>query len=420
MCHQIANRRSCAILLVWVIAGLLVSEAWGQMPKIPYKNLGVDAIKTNQRQLFGFVLSRTQSGGIECAVDRQWLKTTYPDLATQVEDAELKSQIEVQQTLIGRIKRWSERCKDDKFVRLKLFLDDELNRISQPAQQAGQSVFVLLNLPPADVAKVTVAKADQRHIAGVAYKYNLSDITITASSELEKQLKERNVTVATETFDLTDKLPVLIRETENQWAARQALMEHSIVEAFELQGKDDVLMAAGDPIDATALLKQFSSAQDDLLRDLAKELKLDLGTGTESKRKDDWKAVAVKKAEQKNVNGVLVHRIEQKLGVASVKVVTDFLAKNANGEWFTVFHSEKSNDGSTVAKDELDRLQQDPNLKQILPMVEALGGKSQLENALRQGAATAAALGEARSAFQEFIQPHTRSLTSPPISLPRG
>ncbi len=411
-------RHALAILLVGLATELLGASVFAQPPKAPPKSLGVDSIRTTQKLLYGFVLSQKPNGAVECAIDRKWLTATHPELAAQIVEKEKKTQLEVKQKTLDRIQAWITNCVEDKTIRLKLFLEDELNRIQGIEPEECQSVFVLLNLSATEVSKITLAKADQRHIAGVAYKHEIPDVTTTATSALEKRLKEMNVDAKSETFDLTGKLPTLIRESDDQWSARQALIEHGIVESFELQGKGDSLMAAGDPIDPTALLKEFSSAQNELLRDLAKELKLDLGPGFEVKDKESWKSVAIKKAQQKKFRGVLVHRLEQRLGSSTVKVKTDFLAQNSNGDWITVYHAETSNDGSGVSKEELERLQQDPNLKQILPMVEAMGGQAQLEQALRQGAATAVALGDARKAFQEFKLPHTRSLTSPPIPLP--
>lgn len=416
MSLQLPHRLSSVV--AFVLCSFCV-VATAQLPKPNPKTLGLDVIKTQKHLLLGFVLVQRNDGSIDCAIDRAWLQATHADFAAELLEKEKKPRVEAKQTAIDRIKAWLTECDGDERIRLKIFLEAELRHAEAVEAESPNSTFVLVTLPAKEIVKVTPAKPEQRHIAGVAYKHDLLDVATTPTVVLEKKLKELGVDAKTERFDLTGKLPSLVLESDRQWAAKQALVEHDLVLAVELQGKGSMLMGADDSIDAMAIFKELAGAQNDLLSELSKELKLDLGTGIERAEKDAWKQSAINKAEKKKARGVLVYRLNQQMASATTKVTTNFLAKGSDGQWFDVYSSQHSDDGSKATKEELDRMKNDPTLQRILPMLEAIGGNAQVDQALRQGAATAAALGEAKSAFSEFKNPITRDLLSPPISLPK-
>lgn len=416
MCLQLPQRLSSVV--VFALCSFCV-VATAQLPKPIPKTLGLDVIKTQKHLLFGFVLAQRADGSIDCAVDRAWLQSTQADLAAELLEKEKKPRVEAKQTAIDRIKSWLMECNGDERIRLKIFLEDELRHAEAVEAESPNSTFMLITLPAKEIVKITPAKPEQRHIAAVAYKHDLPDVATTPTVVLEKKLKESGVDTKTERFDLTGKLPSLVLEGDRQWAARQALVEHDLVVAVELQGKGSMLMGADDSIDPMAIFKELAGAQNDMLSELFKELKLDMGNGIERAEKDAWKQSAINKAEKKKARGVLVYRLNQQMGSATTKVTTNFLAKGSDGQWFDVYSSQHSDDGSKATKEELDRMKNDPTLQRILPMLEAVGGNAQVDQALRQGAATAAALGEARSAFSEFKNPITRDLLSPPINLPK-
>lgn len=416
MSLQLPQRLSSVV--AFVLCSFCV-VATAQLPKPNPKTLGLDVIKTQKHVLLGFVLAQRADGSIDCAIDRIWLQATHADFAAELLEKEKKPRVEAKQIAIDRIKTWLMECDGDEHIRLKIFLEDELRHAEAVEAESLDSTFVLVTLAAKEIVKITPAKPEQRHIAGVAYKHDLPDVTTTPTGLLERKLKELGVNPKSERFDLTGKLPSLVLESDRQWAAKKAIVEHDLVVAVELQGKGSMLMGADDSIDAMAIFKELAGAQNDFLSELSKELKLDLGAGIERAEKDAWKQSAINKAEKKKARGVLVYRLNQQMGSASTTVTTNFLAKDSDGQWFEVYRSQHSDDGSKATKEELDQMKNDPRLQRILPMLEAIGGSAQVDQALRQGAATAAALGEARSAFSEFKNPITRDLLSPPISLPK-
>lgn len=405
-------------LALAICIGQLSNRSLGQVAKPNPKVLGVDYIKTTKHLFFGFVLNRQADGSIECAVEREWLKANLKDAAEELSARELKGREEIKQLTITRIKAWIDECTTEDRVRLKFFLENELSHAEAVQPEASDSIFVVLTIPPTEIVKVVPAKPEFRHIAGVAYQHGLREIPVTSATALARQLKEQGIDPGQESFDLSSKLPTLVRESDRQWSARQALVEHDVVEAFEVQGgAGNQLMGANDAIDINVIFQEFASAQSELMKELAKDLKLDLPGQTEKSEKEAWKRSASDKAERKKLRGVLVFRSKQNLNSDTAQVESSFLAKDVTGTWFELYHATHENDGAKASKEELDRMKQDPNVKPLLAMVEAIGGGAQVERALRQGAAVSLALGEARRAFSDFKRPHTRDLLSPPIPI---
>jgi hypothetical protein len=409
---------SVALAVVSTITLIESQPSLAQQPKSNPKLLGMDSIKTNKHQLFGFVLGRRADGTLECAVDRLWLETTYPDYAAEVYQRESTAQSNSKLERVERVKAWIAERSDDQYLRLRLFLEDELDKLHSLPAVAEKTTFVWLNIPPAELIKVVLANPALKHLAGVAYKHELPDITISPAPLLERKLKEKGIDPPKETFDLTTKLPKLVSESAQQWAARQAIIEHDILKPVELQGTGSMLQGADDAIDALAIFGELAGGQQsELLQQLSKELKLNLVDVPARPQQDPWRRKAIDKAEKLSARAVLVHRMQQDLFSGNSKINTSFLAKSEDGQWFEVYESEASNDGSHANAAEMERLKKDPTLKGLLPMVEALGGADALERALRQGAGTSSALAEARQKFRQFSQPYSTSLLTPPVPL---
>ena len=409
---------SAAIGLVWTAWLLLgLSSLLAQPPKVRSSQLAVDSIRTAEHHLYGFVLPQKRNGAIEFAVDRQWLLQTYPEFAKQLEMKEVALQEKASQQFSDRMAHWIADCTQEKHLRLKLFLEDELSRIqgTEPAVEASQ--FMLLQIPAQKILKLSLAKPEFRHLAGLAYKHEIPDITTTSAPVLERKLKELGVNAQAETFDLSGKLPRMQEETDRQWAARQALVEYDYVEAFELQAIGDFVQAAKEPLDLAGILRSVSQSQQNLLSELSEQLQLNLNIPANRNTAQAWREKAGELASKRKSRGVLVHRLDQDLLLATAKLSTHFLAQDGSGAWMEVYQSEQQIDGSQATQEQLDRLSDDPSLKRILPMIELLGGKAQLDQALRQGAATAAALGTARKTFDQFKQASASNLASPPIPM---
>ena len=69
------------------------------------------------------------------------------------------------------------------------------------------------------------------------------------------------------------------------------------------------------------------------------------------------------------------------------------------------------------SQERIDRIKEDPQVKQILGLTSqlGLGAGGQLDQALRQGAATEVAMQNASGDFYTFLSQHTRSLDGPPV-----
>jgi len=132
----------------------------------------------------------------------------------------------------------------------------------------------------------------------------------------------------------------------------------------------------------------------------------------------EWLKSATKTAEGDAVAGFRVTRVNPDAGLRQVSVETRFVARQPRGGWETVWQHTETLDASKPNKDLVDRIANDPQIKQILELTKAAGlgaGDDALQTALQFGAATMQAQESANSRFFEFRDRYLQRLEGPPL-----
>ncbi len=397
---------------------LLASTALGQLPQVDDGRLGVDRIDLSSGQrVYGFVLQRSLDGSASVAVERVWLQTTHPKLATEWSDAQTAAQQAAREELLTRLDQWiAEQAGADRFQR---FLQLERDKLAATKPDADESFFLTRELASDEIRKLTIQPPDRRHIAGIAYQHRLANVVTTPTASLLRQLSERNVDPTQEQVDLTGDLPVIHTQSPRQWAARQALVEFHMLEPLEFQGTGTQLFRKGSDVDAQALVGQLLGGSGaDAISRLGAELGLP-EFKPPAERGDWWHAVTAE-AERDGFRGVLITRLEQNLLSTKVVVNAHFFAMEAPGNWFLVRSFQGESDASMQAGEQLERLRADPQIASLINTLEGLGlgANTQLDRALQHGAATQDAMQAVQSAFSKFTEQQVRSLSALPVQLP--
>lgn len=414
-------RNGWILMLCLGSVGWLEQKAFAQLPTVSDSRLGVDCLKLNNgKRLYGFLLDQDpQSGRFQSgrfAVERAWLATTHPLYFAELED---KEQTQREQALTQQRTRLIDWIAELEEGVLKRFLQSEQSRTEQrTASQIKPSQFAIVEFEKQEVRDLSLARPELRQIAGIAFRENLVNVTITPATYLRRQLDALNVDASKEQVDLQDRLPTTRKESDRQWAAKQALIEYAFGRELEFQGTNDLLVRKGDDqADVGQLLTQAMSANS---ANMVQQLGADLGLPefaqfAKTSKNDAWKSKVIRVAEEENFRGALVSRLDQNLLSSEVKVTVTFLAKPKNGDWFQAFEYVARADANNQPAERLQRIKDDPQVKQLLSMVQSLGLGSRLDQALRQGAATEQALNDGSAEFNEFLSRFGSKVDGPSV-----
>ena len=401
---------------VAVVLSLIMgtSLASAQLPQTPKTRLGVDVVSLDGGiRLYGVVMERDEQEGLTLAMEREWVKKTYPELYRDFTAVEKTNRQAVKTELLQRIDDWIEARKDDGL--LSTFLRDEKKRLEEEFNKPPSSKkFILALLLPAQVRQVYLQPPQRRKIVGLAWQHNLSGATTTSTARLSKRLGDLNVDLQNDQVDLSRELPSS-SQTDKQWSAKVALVEHALRPALEYQGTGNMLVNKDEAPDGAALLSAFKGNGNNLASQLAKQL--GLGGSPPPEMQDWWKAARIG-AERGGYRGVLVIRMEQDYSVPDVVVEAHFFARNLNGIWFEVKRFKATSNINEETPQTLQRLRQEPQIKEIFDQLEGLGlsaANSQMELALRHGAATETSLNLVRNQFEEFLGTFTQQLDTPSV-----
>ncbi len=213
------------VCLALMLVGM--SSAIAQLPQVVDSRLGVDSVKLDGgKRLYGFMLERRNDNSIRFSVERKWLETTYPQLFAELAAREQKQFEEARIQRIERIETWIQSRSEDRG--LVAFLQHELARFEAAnPEEVNLKKFVTLELMPNRYRELFSQPPDRRKIAGLAFQNNLSAVTTTPVSQLKKQLEDQGVDINAETVNLSQEVVSVSMDSDRQWAARKAIVEHA-------------------------------------------------------------------------------------------------------------------------------------------------------------------------------------------------
>jgi hypothetical protein len=282
--------------------------------------------------------------------------------------------------------------------------------------------FLWLTLTSKEIARVEPASAEHRPLLAWAWMEHLDRAETLSADELTRALKARNVSPIGWPLPFIEQLPVR-EQSDDEWAVRRALIEYAIGQPLEFQGTGDVLARAGSEraqADVGQLLVELLRSQlqaqlGDLLGDgkPARNAAADNDARKESLRK------AIQTAELENRSGFRVTRLDLAGDFQQATVTTQFVARLADGSWRTVFQHAERADAKQARPDIEKRIQEDPQVKQVLELTRQLGltAEGQIQQALRFGAATMTAQQAANGQFAAFRDIYSASLLRPPLAV---
>jgi len=382
-------------------------------------------------QLRGALLGKDADGVVSMAVQRSWLAARRPELLAEHVPQEQAEAAQHARTLIDRIETWID---DTREPQLKIaFLETERDRIRADlkaiaAPEGRKTQFVVLRIAQQDIRTTFQQSPGNRQIAVIAWREQMREIERREAADLLTELREHGITdPAAESVDLTDRVPPQ-PESEQQWAARQAIINYHFGQKLNFQGMGGTLFRTGDgakPLNLSQLLPQLLQTQAGALNAIG-EILGEPGFGPQApppagQATGKALATAVASARQEGVTCFRVTQVNLHPARHQARVHQQFVAHLPDDTWKTVWQTTVTEDASKVRPDLEKQIQNDPRVSQILKLVRNLGGAggNQLQTAVRFGGATLEAQKAADRKFFEFRDRFVRRLDSAPLQLPR-
>ena len=388
----------------------------GQQKRVELRRLAVDCLTIKRGpRLLGAIVSRDGEGVVTIAVRRAWLEKTAPAFYQEQQQREADAWQKAESELPRRIEKWIEERPEDE--NLVFFLKGELTRLKQgekePADGEETTVaqFLLISVPGKRIRVVRRQDAGRRQIALVAWRENVKDVEERSALDLSRELQQREIDPAEEQVDLSDRLTGL-PDDEEQWAARQAIIEYGYDRRLDFQGHGDTLFRTGQGVDAPDVSQLLSGLLKSPLSGGLEEL---LGGTAKNKPKPGREFDSAKKiAEAGDIRGFRVTRVAHDLVKQEVSVESRFLARMPKGDWRTLWTYVEKADAGKERPGLQERIAADPRAKQALALLDAVGGDGGAM-ALRIAAATMEAQQQADSKFFTFRRRYDGRTDGPPL-----
>lgn len=374
-------------------------------------------------ELRGTVLTRDDKE-LRMVVQREWLTSQQPDMAKTL-DEETAAQAEVnRQELIKRITVWKEERAGD--VRLVSVLNQELKRIEKPqANGAGPaSQFQVVTIPSDRIKRVFRTNDRSRQLALVAWEQQLPHVETASFGTLKSAVEKKVPDWERAVVDLTERLPAGLSQSPDEWAARQAIFEYEYRLKIDFQGTGTYLVRVGEGAERPNLAEILSQTtaealQGGLAGDELKGLGLGLGAKSDSSANaDGGLAKVIEQAEKLDARGFYVTRIPTITGSGPATVATHFYARLSDGKYHEIWSSESTTDPTNLKKEDIARVEQDPQVQEITKVAKALSLGDNATTAVRFGAAIQASLQTSEARFFEFRQRYNDTLNGPPLTVP--
>lgn len=402
----------------FVLVLLFSISAQAEVTRDQAARLGVDVVLTRGGgEVRGSIVSRAEDGSLTMAVRREWLGDRQPQRLADEEQQEKSDRIAGYKQLAERIRNWLRDVDDES--ELHAILQRELETYSayvgdpDSIPQAEPSEFLLFKVDGGDVRRVFAQPAQRKQAALVAWREQVPDVETRNYLELQEALEARDVDWRTTRVDLSDRLPSGLLQSDEEWAARKAVYDFAFRDRIEFQGTGDVVFRTGADAQQPAMEQLLGG----LLNNggLNTDLNQLLGGNGAAVERPGWRESAIKGTENADAIGCRVTRVDTDLQNSRVTVETVFLARVDDDSWAAIWRHQETLDAKEKREALTNRIKQDPQVAESLKLLESLGLKDGVAQAVQFGAATMEAQQSADDRFFEFFDRYTERLDGPPL-----
>jgi hypothetical protein len=257
-----------------------------------------------------------------------------------------------------------------------------------------------------DVRRTFLQKPDRRRLAALAWESGIQQVEEQNFLKLSEQVRQQFPDWEHRAVNLAERLPAGASQSASEWAARQAILEHRLLDgAIEFQGTGDFIVPtrtqAGQ--DLQSLVGQLFSTSGGL-------------AGLGQVAPPSWTATAQAAAEAAGRRSVRVTRVTPDTLQGTVAVESHLLALNDQGVWDVLWTASHRGAISKVRAGALEQVRNDPQVQQVVQTAKTLGLSDALEQALAVGAVTLDLQQQANDDWFIYSDRFIRRIDSPPLS----
>lgn len=307
---------------------------------------------------------------------------------------------------------------------LTSLFERELERASRAleelAKQGDEPLtdrFMWLELKVKECALIQRAPPQSQRVAVWAWGEELVDVTSRDQKDLLRELSASGIDPALSPPDLSKLLPPR-SQSDDQWAARLALVRYTFGRGLDFQGSGDVYLRSGNgdqPVRLAPLIEKMMSGS---IETLLKKLDPGAFAASDPAAAAKWFEVVVPRVEEEKRTEFRITRLEQDPTAQAATVETALVARLPSRGWQIVWSTKQSVRTSEVTAQAEQQIAADPQVKSALSLLSALGANAEQEvkKAIRFGAATMAAQKTVESQFFQFRDRYGQRLDGPPLS----
>lgn len=429
--EQISALRKQNIVLKWwlvlVCVHLIAPSAQGQARKAAARSPEpcVDVATLRQgKTVRGLIVSgdgNAQSPWL-MAVEREALRQDNPPLFERQAKLESQKARQAYDELKKRIEQ--ELLTADLAAAYKDFLESELQRISPllaavQAQDGSKTRFMWIELTQKECTNLRRASVDAQRVAVWAWSENLDDVTKRDRADLERELVQANIDVKLKLPDLSPELPPR-PESEDSWYARLALVRYTLAGGIDFQGSAGVYVQAGQDrgVGMAELGPLIQKMMGGSLESLIAELDPAAKAASQQSNSGNWFSSVTPQVEAKGKREFRITRLDQDPAGQSATVETALVVNLPQRGWQIAWSGKQTRQAADVPAAAEEQLASDPQVKQVLSALSALGvnAEAEIKKAIRFGAATMAAQKAADSDFLHYRERYVDRLDGPPMS----
>lgn len=364
---------------------------------------------------------KTRAESILMAVERDVLShdnsTLYENAAKVERKAALRAWEELQQRLQKELDGGTAEPV------LKAFYQSELERATSAldelrtsADQPLSTRFMWLELTAQEYSNVKRATPDAQRVAVWAWSEELQDVTTRDRADLLRELAGMNIDATLSPPDLSKQLAPRV-QSDDEWAARLALVRYTLGRGLDFQGSAGVYLPAGDRAGAVAIAPLIEAMMSGNLESLLKELDPGSANDTSGQAQRDWFSELIPRVEAQQRSEFRVTRLDPDPTGLTATVETALIAKLPSQGWHIVWSTKHTVRASEVSAEAERQIAEDPQVKTALSLLSALGAgaEGEVKKAIRFGAATTAAQKTVESQFAQFRDRYVQRLNGPPL-----
>ncbi len=393
-------------------------------PVVPVpRDLPVDRLTYEGAELRGLVFGTGPTGELWFACRREWLRKTYPDLATKLENDQNDREWALRVDYARRLAAWDKSLEASPAnEQLKGFIDEQISRMDPGLGAdgaAGKGPFVLVRLLPKQPRKLIRAKPEYLKLVLVAWHEHIDQVESQSASQTIAALKADNIAWDKQTPDFSEKMPGIPVENEADWELRKAYLSYMHGQKLNFQGTGNSVLEApegGGAIPGAGLQEILGKLGPGLLDGALGDLLGEKGPGQNEGSKAVAEASAI--ADKKNAAQFRITRVEPDLPNRKVTIDDRVYSKMAGpkGPEWRLIHSRTQQADATIPRPQVEaQILKDPKVGPLIAQIRQLGLGEKLDEGIRFGAATLEAKEQADTAFNSIMRQFTRRIDGIPI-----